>query len=627
MFSTKGGVSGGYNNWGYQTSQSSVGYSSNEGKEEAYICPNFQEIIPQGSLSPSTFASGSYDYIISTGNTTGVIFNRSFFRIDLQVLGKATGANPPAALIPPNNIALAPYAAGALWSNISASISNQQIDSVSQYCSIANTLCMRLGYGANMIYDDSDLFYSEPNFYTRQSRLTDKSNFIYSPTNSNYYDYCVIPRNFPAGLVATLTYVAAVPPASAKLTIAFTGDNLQGLASFADIGIYPGDTFYYAPTNAATVPVAIYCSNITIGGDPAAPMPASMDVTGAVIIAANNYTTSNASALTSTNKLANFIVNRTSGIYNTTLAVPNIDQNNITLLYSPPLGLFQSSEPLCGDFRISLTPSADYATQIIQAMNNKLVPGTDYNVSVSSVKLYAYTVQYNFSPERPLVLNLLEQVVYQRTLTSAQANFEFTVPPSTRALAIFFGDNRSGKSGALSVPSSQFRTLDGLSAAINTLQVTYGSITMPIKPYITSETNYSPSFTNTTVANYGPQVVNSAYVAPTYPYANQQQIRYLDYVTSTGKIFTDAAAEKFQDWLASPIYYFDFNFASNSVATNVSTQVSFGTGGASTNPPGYVSNGSTGTYNGNMYLCAFYSVVVKGQYQNNILNALISAQV
>lgn len=632
MFTSSNVQQGGFNNVGYPVSQSSWGFTDG-GKQDLYQQPNYVEISSQSGLNSSTFELGNYDFNVSSGNNSSIIWNRSFFKIQLQLT--CSHSNPAVRSQPTvsEQLTFAQMAPASLFSNCSFQISNNDISKSSQFLHQATTLYTRLGYGPSILYKNSELWWTEPNFYKRRDMIANSAD---GPTslirwaNDRYENipdinaYAIMQEgfNYPVEIVLASVY-AAGPPEVATLTFtlnaSYPAPKRLGYTNIGDIlNISVGDTLFYINAGAVTagnIVVTAITGALTITGTPSG-----------VFFQANiaNAPISSASITNNINNIAAkwYIVRR--GQSNPFLYGCRSNQHSRAMLYQPPLGIFGCADPLSGEFKVTLKPNTNYKTAAIQCMYNTL-PLNSFDLMVTDIKLYCYTVKHNVSPERPLLLKLMELDISQQTITAASSTLNFTVPVSTRSIAVFLTDSRSGLNGGLSVPQCEFRTLDSIQPSLQRLQVNYGGIQLPTSFIQTEKSEYSTSFNLYNTTNFSADVtslsvdVNNIYPNNTYStnYKDTSQYRYIDYLISTGKIFSDGA-ESYKHFANSPIYFFDFN---SSIDTNSSVcRIQY----AFSDIPGL---GTNNTYYGNLCVASFYSTVVKGEYKSNILSGLISMNV
>lgn len=559
--------------------------------QKQYINMNLQEVLPQ-SFSASNFQQGVLDFIISTSNNFGIIWNRSFFRIDLEL----NVPNIAADLVVPENvnqnrgnipkmkdvIAFSRYFGGNLWQSTSFSISNQTIEETTQNTPQLNVVNNRLGYSGSFLYNNKDLLYSEPDLQKRIQDVSADALDVYDrftpiPLAMRPYFY-----NKTNSGDASISVTYTEPGLAKILTInsANEGGDAQ-TPSFPQLGLGIGSVLTRC-SEGSTFTIVSFVDKRNIS--------ANVTVTGAAI--GNPF---GPVVFFSEIQNTGFIVTRP---YDNGLALTNQCQKSI--LFQPPLGIFQIEEPLAGEFKVSLNPSSDAFINAVQSVSNNLVYGTDYTLAVKNVRLYCCVVRHTFSPERSLKLKLMSMKIYAKQITSSSPTFEFTVPPSTRAFSIFLQDSSVGKAGSLNLSPAEFRSKDRKAFQIKSLQTTYGSISIPATNYTTDD-DQNVLIDNTKIISYvaGP--------VPVYlPTKNNEQMRYWDFLMTTGKLFSEGGAESFKDWSNSPIYVYDYSNSENTRATNLTLALN-------------LAGGFTSTDNVSIYVIAHYSKVVSGTYKSNIL--------
>jgi hypothetical protein len=639
MFTSSNVQQGGFNNVGYPVSQSSWGFTDG-GKQDLYQQPNYVEISPQSGLNSSTFELGNYDFNVSSGNNSSIIWNRSFFKIQLKLTTRhAYNANPDLIIqgqpTTAEQITFSQMAPASLFSNCSFQISNNDISKSSQFLHQATTLYTRLGYGPSILYKNSELWWTEPNFYKRRDMIANssdtptalarwKNNIVENIPDIN--SYCIVQDGLNCGN-PTMSYAHA----NNRLTITYDATvpipQRYALLNAGDIfNISIGDSIFHINAGARTAGYLKVTAVPDGGNGDRTILTERMDAFPAADLAVAVGVLSTTSLF---NKplVANWFIVR-QGQSDPFLYGCRSNQHSRAMLYQPPLGIFGCADPLSGEFKVTLKPNTNYKTAAIQCMYNTLPTGS-FELSVTDIKMYCYTVKHNVSPERPLLLKLMELDISQQTITAASSTLNFTVPVSTRSIAVFLTDSRSGLNGGLSVPQCEFRTLDNIQPYLERLQVNYGGIQLPTSFIQTEKKEYSTSFSTYVSANFNTPNVNSISidlnnVVPNSGnnYKDTSQYRYIDYLISTGKIFSDGA-ESYKHFANSPIYFFDFN---SSIDTNSSVcriQYAFSA------IPGYSSaqGQNSSTYYGNLCVASFYSTVVKGEYKSNILSGLISMNV
>lgn len=572
---------GGANNFFYPVNQfSSSGMDGDVIGQ--YVNPNYQEIQSQTAINTEygKFASGPLIYNVDCSNNYGIRFATSFFRIDATLQG-------PLGLQPTLNdqIAFSRFFGGNIFQASSVAVSNQTISQCQNYHGQINALNSRLSYSGSFLYNNSDLLYSEPDLRKRINKIA--SNSINNINTFLPIPYELMPfySNAQLGSVnAVRISVAATVAGNTVLTLIVP--DLGAINEYPTmtaniLGIVPGTVLYRYDANNVVNTYIVNNVN-TVAGPPVsytidttATTPEGAPVNNIVLY---NYTTQ-----------TGFEIYRPCDI-----STAKTGQNNISVLFQPPQGIYSITEALCGSFTITLNPSPDYLTQGIQSMRNTLNVGTDYRLIISNVRFYANVVRMTFSPERTIKLRLIDMEMYNKAITGQNQTYQITVPPSSRAFAICFQGNNVGRNGSLILSPSEYRSIDGKTSQLISLQCTYGNISIPSTNYQTNENNNI-----TVLAGKNPEYVGES--------INSMRVRYFDYLASTGKIFSESGAEKFEDWIQSPFYIFDFSNSENSRSTNLDISVNFR---------------EPVTTDTQLLCCAFYSRVCTGTYRANILSEL-----
>jgi hypothetical protein len=111
--------------------------------------------------------------------------------------------------------------------------------------------------------------------------------------------------------------------------------------------------------------------------------------------------------------------------------------NQVYVLWQAPLGIFGAEDVVLGsgDYRLSLTPDANYALSAIECLNPAAQPSAGaadgtYSIRVKNVIFYASLVKMSI-PNSVQELHLREYQVQSRQMTAANLNLSFSVPAST----------------------------------------------------------------------------------------------------------------------------------------------------------------------------------------------------
>ena len=238
-------------------------------------------------------------------------------------------------------------------------------------------------------------------------------------------------------------------------------------------------------------------------------------------------------------------------------------QNDVYFMYKPPIGIMEHNKPMgSGDYRFQFNPNANFKTSIVESGGVPKTPGTDYLVSVTSMELYICTELMDVSPSGTEVLHLMEHQVQSKPLGGAgDKNFDFTIPPSTKAISVFI---QSGSTGTnTKIPPSTLSCLvaqdyaNGLDAqnSIKSIQLTYANITKP------------------------PTRWSSEYIPNSQPVAVRKlQQRYLDTQIESSQAFSSGGCESLQQWLEGGVLlHYSWIRDSNDRSTQLQIQVDYAT--------------------------------------------------
>jgi hypothetical protein len=170
------------------------------------------------------------------------------------------------------------------------------------------------------------------------------------------------------------------------------------------------------------------------------------------------------------------------------------------------------------------------------------------------------------------------------------SNLDFIVPPSTYGIAVFFQSNAAGNNTLL--PPTTFSSAKAYLPAVapagpyniadlQSLQLTYGGVTK-------TSTLYTSRYDDST------------------NFAVQRWIESLAYASNWNN---PGGAENFNDWIRSPIYFYDYSRDRTDSSTYVNVQVNFN----------QAQEPAT-----NMFVAAFYTRLVRAEYANGQLTQLTS---
>lgn len=522
----------------------------------------YREISCQKAVNGTNFGQGNQDFNFSIGNPTAWLPNKSYFRVtmSLRALGRsATGVQQaPAQPTFQDQMAFADGAIACLYSEARFKAAGQEVSFLTNYVPQAHALktrVMRSGAWLNSV--GRSAYMAEADFQKRVAQIASDDPLYPDVEQGDYIN---------------LTTAPSIP------------NNVD----IANTGIV---------SDAAAGPVTPLYGELKVGDYVVVSNGSSyrVEVAGATGVLRLSY---RGAALTNANLTYGIRSARRDG-----------GQRNVVIgLWQPPIGIFQHDQPMgAGDYRFSLNPNSNYQRAAVQSkrlngLNNQsppvlladnagLVPSSDpgsdvatsgdFALNIIDVKLYVATLKVSI-PKEISMLELIEMEVTTKPIVSASGSYEFTVPSSTIALAIF---SQSGNAGFNTmVPPTLFRQ-DGVANSqknqnlVRSLQITYANCTKPSSRWSTDV--------------YDNNVPGGAMVGGS---VNQLQQRYGDDLQETGLIANHGGAESFGEWIQrGPYFYYSFNRDREDRSTSVQVAVDFAS----------IEAGA------NLMLCAFYSRVTE----------------
>ena len=264
-------------------------------------------------------------------------------------------------------------------------------------------------------------------------------------------------------------------------------------------------------------------------------------------------------------------------------------QNKVFFMYKPPVGIMEHSKPMgSGDYRFQFNPNSNYKTACVESPSGATT--ADYSFNVTSMELYICTELMDVSPTGTEVLHLMEHQVQSKPLSGAgDKNFDFTIPPSTKAISIFVQSGAAGTStmcppSLLGCKTAGFDDVAGgydAQNSIRSLQLTYANMTKP-------PTRWSSEF-NADV--------------------KKLQQRYLDTQIESSQAFSSGGCETLQQWLdGGVLLHFSWTRDANDRSTQLQVQADF----AQHEP------------NSNLFVVSHYTKSVQMQVENGYISSVSS---
>ena len=225
----------------------------------------------------------------------------------------------------------------------------------------------------------------------------------------------------------------------------------------------------------------------------------------------------------------------------------------------PPTCLNQLSFEIANQWQKSFIQSNGVAYDLTTTIGGTS-PVSSIDVSVDDVYLRVCLHQMSESiTDGMLDFTFVETQSSNQAINGQQQNLQFSVPPSTYRIGLFLQGTEGGYNTRL--PPSIFKTISGDETRIQSLQVTYGSQTLPQPQYAL---NASAGLTGSLKWNQP----------------------YYDAMLASGRAFNETGLEDFTTWYDTLGVFFLFQFLkpADDRNTNVQVQIAFnGNAPANTN--------------------------------------------
>lgn len=268
-------------------------------------------------------------------------------------------------------------------------------------------------------------------------------------------------------------------------------------------------------------------------------------------------------------------------------------RNRVYALWRPGIGIFNNEDWMgAGQYTVSLNPAAYYGTAALQTLLSTTNTNS-YKITVDDIRFYVPTYKVSV-PSDIRQLNLMEWDIQSKVIGTDGnvSSLQFTVPSSTRALAVFLQAGESGYD--MTNPPTLFKTkqtwppVAGVNdeRSLQNIQITYGGISRP-----------SINWSNL------PFTEDNSVAATTS--TNQLQQRYYDVISESGMLYNVGGCESFEQYLdRGLIIYYDFLRDVDNKSTDVQLSANFG----ANLPP-----------NTRLFCCALYSRIVEITTQNGLV--------
>jgi len=507
---------------------------------------NLMEVPCQKAVSGDSFGSGVQDYVFTVGRPNCVNMARSYFKVDLAVEDATDGTSVQVSDL----IALADNCVGNLYTGCQFRGGGQDMGTINSFPAQASQLKKRLGKtGAWLNSMGKGSQYNSASKATRIQALSNRA------LQTNESPDCQV------------FYKAGSAVATVELKADGTGTGVG--TTFVASGVKAGDILVVEGTPftvvSATGPLALTVHN-----------PPAVDM-----VASTNY----------------YFIRRN-------VANTDLGKNIVSILWQPPLGIFDNDDLLgAGDYRISLTPDANYRITGVETDNELYNVGNGTKLIVKDVKLYIYQAKATI-PEGVRDLGLTEMWLNSKPIVSGGSNsLQFSVPPSTMYLTVFVQSNLVGAN--TNWPPSLFKTAQDPNlpsigqqtgdTTLNSLQISYASINKP-------STRWSSEFKSVDDED------NKANTS-----VNKLTQRYFDsFLEMNNMSNSSGGTETFGEWCQrGPFYHFVFARDMSDRATEVQLNIDF----RSVAP------------NTQCFLCAWYHQTVRFTVSEGMITSVSSRQI
>ena len=478
---------------------------------------------------PGNFQAGLQDFVFSIGRPSCFIPSKSYFRVELKLTGP-DGATAPTIR---QQVAFAENCVANMYNNAYFLAGGQSVSQVTNYLPQAAALEYRTSTSNAWLKSvGQSAFTYNPNLSSRISAVSSDSapaafsqdegkDLTYRPTTAG---------NFLAAEVqVTATTASTNVPAGAGggvVDAVFTYGAIVGTNTLFATGgaVNVGDTLVVAGSKF-TIRTIVDDLNMTVFPAPLSGLAASTDW---------------------------YIVRRAAKATDASLE----GKNSIYVIWKPSvMGIFNHPGVLgSGDYRIQLNPSSDFRTSAVETKNpDYTVVATSYAFTVQNVVFYAAVARMEL-PDVIEQLRLTEFAVLTKNITAAAGNqFQFTVPPSTKALYVAIQAGSSGSNPKY--PPGRF-VVDGQELNLTGIQVTYANQTKPMTRWLSG---FAPIGATSSNTNYMTQA-------------------YYQSAVEGGRAMMAGGIESEADWLSrGPFMCFRFDKDFSDRSTEVQVQIDYGT--------------------------------------------------
>lgn len=492
---------------------------------------NITEVPPTRSVSASTFASGLLDFPLSVGAPNAWIPNKSYFRIEMTLSSDTAGAVAPTIA---NGLAFADNVCGNLFNNASFKMGGLDACSLTSYQSQCSALSTRMNHTNGWLSTVGKSAFGTDYSFTSRVLAVSSDNSTNNIGSSLVENITFRTANAANYVGATITITVATT-ATATTTTATGANTLFQTGTGSPVGpVVVGDTLVVNGTSF-TVQTITAETTITL-----APTGSAVDAG----VATTNW----------------YFIRKN-------IASSNQGKNKIYVLWQPPLGIFNTKEPLgAGDYRFTLNPDPNFRLTGVETYNPNFANAASYTLQINSMNFYAAVCKMSI-PEGPSVLSMVEMLAMSKPYSQS---LQFSVPASTFMLTLFAQNTTAGSSPVY--PPSRFKTVGTAvgtvpvygDTSLSNIQITYANINKPPSRWTSA---FIP------IAAAGATTTNELQQRYVDSYCDAQMIGSDEKGAKTGQI---GGIEDFNQWIQrGPFYNFLFMKDSSSRATEVLVNIQY----------------------------------------------------
>lgn len=415
-----------------------------------YIDVNFEEVSSQRDVCGDAFSKGLIEYRFSVSPSAGGAWipSMSYFMIDYKL---STVLDDTKALESKSKITMACDWPSQLFSTVSFKIAGYEVCSVNNYCAQTHILKKRMGYVSE---DFNGLAYNrdgyDADFSRRLARSSEDGTYhkdgVRDCTNSNQ-PLTTTPQSIyhngagrelknsdtsAALLIANKTINTTLPATGTGLTLTSAG-------GVGTIGFDAGNS---------AVLVGDYITVGTATGLFFAAGYVSVKTSDKVLtfiptVYVDTKTRADAAAECKTV----LSIQAPGAVVNTaqsTVADPRSGKTDGSVMYQPPVGIFDINDPtkLFGDFSIVFSPNQNFLRDVVESIEAK-AENVDYKFSITGMKFYIAKCKIPQMPNPNTQFSLDEFSIQGKTINvkNGQQTFDFILPPSTNKIVVFIQDS------------------------------------------------------------------------------------------------------------------------------------------------------------------------------------------